>query len=282
MSHVAFFLALPFGLALAAAAALRLAGGGDIGARLSGVAVPAGFLAGWTWLHGLTLVPTGLTGVAAHIALGGALAGLALDAAAARPGWRMIVGAAFVAAGVWAATGLSGAITPMPADSAGRAVLWVSVVVLAVAWIGTLLRLRSHSLPGTGGDTGAEGAALLAALAAGLGLTAAAVGATGIAAPAAGLATAALGFLALAAPLRLPFSGGAVLGGGGALLGLVQALAIDWPGTVIPLLILSLGLFAGGTVAHLPVAPRWRPLALLGLGLLPGLLAAATALALRG
>ncbi len=282
MSHVALFLALPFGLALAAAAALRLAGGSDVGARLSGVAVPAGFLAAWTWLHGLTLVPAGLTGVAAHIALGGALAGLALDAPAARRGWRVIVGAVFVAAGVWAATGLVGAITPAPTDGAARATLLVTIAALAAAWIGTLVRLRSHSLPGTGTEGGAEGAALLAALAAGLGLTAAAVGATGIAAPAAGLAAAALGFLALAAPLRLPFSGGAVLGGGGALLGLAQALAIEWPGTVIPLLILGLGLFAGGTAGRLPGAPRWRPLWVLGLALLPGLLAAAMAIALRG
>lgn len=280
MSQIVVFLLLPFGLALAAAAALRLAGGAEIGGRLSGAAVPAGFLAGWTWLHGLTLVPAGLTEVAVHIALGGALAGLALDAAGARPGWRGLVGAGFVAAGVWAATGLVGAVHPMPPDGAGKAVVFVTVIALAVAWVVTLLRLRRHG--GGGPGEGAEGAALLAALAGGLGLTAAAAGASAIAAPAAGLAAAALGFLIMSLPLGLPFSGGAVLGGGGALLGLAQALAVDWPGTVVPLLILALGLAAGGTVARLPGGGRLRPLWMLLMAFLPGLLAAATALALRG
>lgn len=277
MSHVAVFLALPFGLALAAAAALRLTGGGDVGARLSGAAVPAGFLAGWTWLNGLTFVPTGLADVAAHIALGGALAGLVLDAAGARPGWRMLVGTGFVAAAVWAATGLAGALTPIPAEAAARAALVVVVLGLAVAWAGTLLRLRRHGSPGSGAD----GAALLAALAGGLALTALAAGATGIAAAAGALAGASLGFLALALPLGLPLAGGAILGGGGALLGLAQALVVDWPGTVVPLLILGLALFAGGTVTRLPGGPRLQPAWMLLLALLPGLLAAAMALALR-
>ncbi|MFA7428951.1 MAG: hypothetical protein WCZ23_02215 [Rhodospirillaceae bacterium] len=277
MSQVAIFLALPFGLALAAAAALRLAGGDGAGARLSGAAVPAGFLAAWTWLHGLTLVPSGLVEVAAPVALGGALAGLALDATAARPGWRMIVGAVFVAAGVWAATGLVGAVSQPPADAPAKAALWVGIIALTAAWTGTLLRLRRYSA-----SNGAEGAALLAALAAGLGLTAAALGAMPIAAPAAGLAASALGFMVLAGPLGLPLAGGAVLGGGGALLGLTQALAVDWPGSIIPLIVLALGLFAGGTAQRLPGAARWRPAWMLALALLPGLLAAATALALRG
>ncbi|MGC2856907.1 hypothetical protein ACM64Y_15650 [Novispirillum sp. DQ9] len=278
MSQIPVFLALPFGLALAAAAALRLAGGADVGGRLSGAAVPAGFLAAWTWMHGLTLVPAGLTEVAVHIALGGALAGLALDAAGARPGWRALVGAAFVAAGVAAATGLVGVARPMPADGAATGMLVLTVVALGAAWVATLIRLRRLGGPGDGG----EGAALLAALAGGLGLTAAAAGAPGIAAPAAALAAAALGFLAMSLPLGLPLAGGAVLGGGGALLGLAQALAVDWPGTVVPLLILGLGLFAGGTVGRLPGGPRLRPLWMLLLAFLPGLLAAATALALRG
>lgn len=283
MPHIAVFLLLPFGLALAAAAALRLAGGAEIGGRLSGAAVPAGFLAGWTWLHGLTLVPAGLTEVAVHIALGGALAGLALDASGARPGWRGLVGAGFVAAGVWSATGLVGALHPMPSGGGAKAMVLLTAAALAVAWIITLARLRRFGGPvvGAAEGRGAEGAALLAALAGGLGLTAAAAGAASIAAPAAGLAAAALGFLLMSLPLSLPFAGGAALGGGGALLGLAQALAVDWPGTVVPLLILALGLFAGGTAARLPGGDRLRPLWMLLLAFLPGLLAAATALALR-
>lgn len=282
--------ALPFGLTLALASLLRLVGGPETGARISGIALPAGFLAAWALFRGIDPAPRDALDLALHIALGGALLGMALDALRARP-WMGLTGAAILAAtGVWAAVAFP---LRVPAGDALVRHLLVAAPLLA-AWLLTLGRLAVVAgRPPQRGDGGpADSVALLTGLAGGLALIAAAAGLagttgaapgdSGIARPALGLACAGLGLLApLVAPAGMARLGQAgLLGGGGALLGLAQALVLVWPVTTAPLAVLGLGLFAGPTARRLPGPARLRPLWILLLTLACGGLGAVLMLAL--
>lgn len=277
--------ALPFGLTLALASLLRLVGGPETGARLAGVALPAGFLAAWALFRGIDPAPRDVLDLALHIALGGALLGVALDALHAGRRTALAAAAVFALVCTWAAVDFP-LHWPTGADLARRG---VEGGLLLLAWaltLGRLAQIARHP------EDTAEAVALLAGLAGGLALIAAAAGASGvtgaapgdsgIARPALGLACAGLGLLApLAIPAgtaRLGLAG--LLGGGGALLALGQALALVWPVTTAPLVVLGLGLFAGPTVRRLPGPPRLRPLWTLVLALACGGLGAALMLGL--
>lgn len=277
--------ALPFGVALALASLLRLVGGAEVGGRLAGVAVPGGFLAAWILFRGATLAPRDVLDLAPHVALGGALLGLVLDAwRPRRPVVALAVGV-FALAGLWAAV-----LFPLRLPDAAEMVgLAPAMLALAAAWALALGRLGVLAAPEGGA---AEATALLAALAAGValvavaaglsGLTGAAPGHSGIARPAAGLAAAALGLLPLAVwqGARLGWAG--LLGGGGALLALAQALGLVWPASAVPLAVLLLALFAGPTARRLPGPPALAPLWSVVLALATGVVAALVMLALAG
>lgn len=268
-------LALPFGFALALAAVLRLLGGTGSGARMAGVAVPAGFLAAWAWYRGLTLSPDGLLGLTAHFALGGALLGLLLDATGRGPRLRAAAGAVFLAVCAWASLGTP---TALPGSQVARVEFLILAVVLAVVWAVTLWRLERHHPV----ERGASGVSLLVALAAGAAMVAAIADAAPVLGPSLGLAAAAAGFLAVAWPMRLPLGAAATFGGAGAILGLAQGLGASWPGTIAPLAVLALALWAGPTARRLPGPEVLRPLWTLALALLPAGLAAVVALAGQG
>lgn len=266
--------ALPLGIVLSLAGVMRLAGGADTGARLAGLALPAGFLAAWAWFRGLTWAPAGTLDLTAHIALGGALLGLVVDVTTARARWRVMATLLFLAVCVWATLGCP---TALPSGRTALIELTIQAVLLTAGWAVVLFRLGTHCR----GTRGVEAMALMVPLALGLAGIGFIAGAP-VVAPALGLAVAALGFLVLAVPLGLPLSAAACLGGGGALLGLTQALVMDWPGTLAPALVLALGLYAGPTARHLPGAERLHPLWTGLLALLPAGLALLTALAARG
>lgn len=273
MSTVFLPLALPFGLALAIAALARLAAGDGWGRRLASATVPVAFLAVWAWFRGVETMPGGPLDLPSHVALGGLLAGGILDATDARRRWRWSVMAAMSLICVWA---LLGHPADLPAAASDIVGLIGGALIALLIWGLMLGRLD------LGRARGADGAALLAALALGTAGVAAATGASTVVWPALGLSMAALGFLAIAWPMGLPLGAAGAMGGGGAALTLAQGVAQGWGGAVVPLLILALGLFAGPTVSRLPGGERWRPLWLFLLVLLPGGLAGALALALGG
>jgi hypothetical protein len=272
-------LALPFGLTLAGASLLRLAGGGGV----AGVALPAGFLAAWALVRGLEVAPADVLGLAPHVALGGALWGLGLDL------WRPPRGLArllalLLAAGFGlvclGATALFPLHGPAPGAAGG---FGLRTVLLLAAWAVVLGRLRwLDRAAGRSGEAVAVlaglagGLALVAAAAAVAGITGAAPGAAGVARPALGLAAAALalGVPGLRPGARPTGDGGlgwaGLLGGGGAVLALGQGVALTWPSTLLPLAVLGLALFAGPTARRLPggggAAAAWTLLLALSCG----------------
>lgn len=271
MSAILLPLALPLGLALAIAALARLAAGPLWGLRLASAAIPLAFLAAWAWFRGVETMPAGPLDLPSHVALGGLLAGVALDALDARRRWRWSVMAAMSLICVWALLGRPGA-WPASAEASTRLLLSGGVALLV--WGLTFGRLDRGRIKG------AEAGALLAALALGATGIAAASGASTMVWPALGLAMAAAGFVAVAWPMGLPMGAAGTLGGGGALLALGQGVGQAWPGTLAPLVVLSLALFAGPTVARLPGGDRWRPLWVFLMAVLPAGLAVVLTLAL--
>lgn len=267
-------LLLAFGVAVLSAALLRLIGGPGAGGRIAGVGLPIGFLAAWGWFVGLNFPPEGTFGLTSYIALGGVFLGTALDAMAVRRWPRLIATLSFVTLCVWLALGSP---DRMPATPVARIELVLAAIILVVMWLGLLTRLKADHAPGKGAD----GVMLILLLGAGLGLVALQAEAPAVAGPCLALAMAAAGTLIVVWPMRLPLPLSAAYGGGGAVLGLAQSLAGSRPGTVVPLLVLSLILFVGPTARRLPKATILSPLWFLSLGSIPVGLATVLAYAAR-
>jgi len=269
---------IPFGVALAAAGALRLVAGPDKGARYAGISVVIGFAAAWNWLLLAPWVPFDALSRVIYIAIGGSIAGLALDLVALRRSWAIvIVAAVFVLGCVWAT--ISGALIGAPPDDTAG---WLLFGLYLFVWLGLLVRLDVLKREGP--------AALVTVfmLAIGLGLVAQMSGEGAVGAAAYALAAAFAGLLALSWILSLAVGNVIVLGGGGAVLGLAMALAE--PGSkasVIALIFLLLVPFADGTAKRLPLGPAAMrsalyPLALIGVSALPVSLAGVIAFLLAG
>ena len=269
---------IPFGVALAAAGALRLVAGPDKGARYAGISVVIGFAAAWNWLLLAPWVPFDALSRVIHIAIGGSIAGLALDLVTLRRSWAIvIVAAVFVLGCVWAT--ISGALIGAPPDDTAG---WLRFGLYLFVWFGLLARLDVLKREGP--------AALVTVfmLAIGLGLVAQMSGEGAVGAAAYALAAAFAGLLALSWILSLAVGNGIVLGGGGAVLGLAMAMAE--PGSkasVIALIFLLLVPFADGTAKRLPLGPAavrsaLYPLALIGVSALPVSLAGVIAFLLAG
>ena len=265
-------------MALAAAGALRLVAGPDKGARYAGISVVIGFAAAWNWLLLAPWVPFDALSRVIYIAIGGSIAGLALDLVALRRSWAIvIVAAVFVLGCVWAT--ISGALIGAPPDDTAG---WLLFGLYLFVWLGLLVRLDVLKREGP--------AALVTVfmLAIGLGLVAQMSGEGAVGAAAYALAAAFAGLLALSWILSLAVGNVIVLGGGGAVLGLAMALA--GPGSkasVIALIFLLLVPFADGTAKRLPLGPAAMrsalyPLALIGVSALPVSLAGVIAFLLAG
>jgi hypothetical protein len=268
---------IPFGVALAAAGALRLVAGPDKGARYAGISVVIGFAAAWNWLLLAPWVPFDALSRVIHIAIGGSIAGLALDLVILRRSWAIVFAAVFVLGCVWAT--ISGALIGAPPDDTAG---WLRFGLYLFVWLGLLARLDVLKREGP--------AALVTVfmLAIGLGLVAQMSGEGAVGAAAYALAAAFAGLLALSWVLSLAVGNVIVLGGGGAVLGLAMALAE--PGSkasVIALIFLLLVPFSDGTAKRLPLGPAAMrsalyPLALIGVSALPVSLAAVIAFLLAG
>lgn len=265
-------------MALAAAGALRLVAGPDKGARYAGISVVIGFAAAWNWLLLAPWVPFDALSRVIYIAIGGSIAGLALDLVALRRSWAIvIVAAVFVLGCVWAT--ISGALIGAPPDDTAG---WLLFGLYLFVWLGLLVRLDVLKREGP--------AALVTVfmLAIGLGLVAQMSGEGAVGAAAYALAAAFAGLLVLSWILSLAVGNVIVLGGGGAVLGLAMALAE--PGSkasVIALIFLLLVPFADGTAKRLPLGPAAMrsalyPLALIGVSALPVSLAGVIAFLLAG
>lgn len=249
MSDLIAPVSFAFGLAVSISCIIRLAGGPGYGRTLAAGGIPAGFLAGWAWMSGFSANPEGLLEQVSHIALGGALAGVALDSARARRWLRIPTIFLFVALCIWAAFGFP---TSLPSGAVTRVELLTASVLLATVWTTTLLGLDAHHEP----DRSAQGLSILLVLSVGIGLISLASGARPVTGPAFALAAATAGVMLLSGPLGTALSSSAVLGGGGALLGLAQGMGARWPGAILPLLVASLGLFASPTARRMP-GPNW-------------------------
>ncbi|GAB3123214.1 hypothetical protein [Novispirillum itersonii] len=267
-------LVLAFGVAVLSTAVLRLTGGPATGARIAGVGLPIGFLAAWSWFAGFSFPPEGTFGLTSYIALAGLLLGTLLDAMEARRWSRLIATLGFVGLCVWLALGSP---DRMPVAPVARIELVLAAVILTVMWVGLLTRLKADRVPGRGAD----GVMMIFLLGVGLGLVALQAEAQAVAGPCLALAMAAVGTLLVVWPMRLPLPLSAVYGGGGAVLGLAQSLAGSRPGTVVPVLVLSLILFVGPTARRLPRAAGLSPLWFLLLGAIPVGLATLLAYAAR-
>lgn len=268
---------IPFGVALAAAGTLRLVAGPDKGARYAGISVLIGFAAAWDWLLQAPWVPFDVFSRVIHIAIGGSIAGLALDLVAVRRSWAIAISAAFFLGCAWAT--ISGALLGAPPDETAG---WLRFGLYLFVWFGLLARLDVLKREGP------TALVTVFMLAIGLGLVAQMSGEGVVGAAAYALAASFAGLLALSWILSLAVGNIIVLGGGGAVLGLAMALAE--PGSkasVIALIFLLLVPFADGTAKRLPLGPAAMrpalyPLALIGVSALPVSLAGVIAFLLAG
>ena len=275
-------LILPFSGALALAAVLRLIWGPGRGGRWAGLGVPLGFLAGWVFANGLTLVPAGRIDLIAPLVLGAMAVGGLLEALAParRRLWLAVAALAVTGLGLWAAFGFPlGRPEGLFSDSERTVLILLKGLGLGMIWLlvlGRTLRHLGSALPVL---------ALLGAFTAGLWGLAAVLNAPTLAGAALTLLAAVAGYGIIASALALPAGAVLVLGGSAAALGIVQALALARPGVAVSvgLAVLPLSLFAEATARRLPGSrgPRVAALWTFTLGLGPAVLAVILAYALR-
>ncbi len=259
---------LPFGLALALASLIRLAGGAERGTRLAGAAVAAGFLIAW----GVVLRPGWVAhepvARIGHIVLGAALVGLALDFFQPRRFWAAAAAGIVILVSTWAS--VNAGLWPPQALTVLRGAMLLGLAATAFLILARLDRLAAN---------GASVLVLLAMLALGLAAVAAIAQDGAIAATALMLAVALVAYLVIGASVRLPVGDAIVLGAGSGVLAAAWVLAQRSPSTIIGLVLLLLILFADGTAKRVPL-PAARisailyPLILAGVAALPLALAA--------
>ncbi len=263
---------IPFGVALAAGGALRLALGSERNVLFGAIAILFGFAAAWQWLLPQPWVPIDGASRVIHIAIGGFVAGTALNLL--QPGRKVHIAAAavFALGSVWAS--VTGALLGPPPDEAGA---WLRLAIYLVLW-GLLLR-RLYALR----DEGPSALVLLFMLSLGLGLAGQMSGDGATAAVAYCFAAAVAGYMALAWVLAFPLGLAAIFGAGGAVMAVAMALAAPVAQTSsIALLFLILVPLADGTAKRLPLGPAplrpaTYPLALMAVAALPVAVAATVA-----
>jgi hypothetical protein len=260
-------LALSAGIGATATAVLRLGLGESLGRVLAGLGLGLGILFGWLVVIGFKLPPNSLIEVMVHGLLGAVVLGGVLQGSSLRIRWLGWLLAAYAAFCVWAALG-------RPTMWSGFGLL-VGAGLLATGWAVVLVRLYV-----IGRREDAEAWGVVISLAGGIALIAWAAGSRGLVAPALIVMAAGVGAACVAIPLRLPFGLLALTSSGGALMWLVQALAVPRPTLTAPLAIAALGLFAGTTGRRLPLGARMGPLWSAVLAIVPALLAALLAASL--
>ncbi|MDX2144426.1 MAG: hypothetical protein SFV19_13805 [Rhodospirillaceae bacterium] len=238
--------AVPFGVALAATAAIRLIGApGEKepgrGARWAGLGVALGFLAGWIALLDQPWVPLDALSRVLHVGVGGVLLGIVLDLTQS----RRLVGHVLIAIYAVGCAGAS-AMGGLTFKSIGFDHIVVGAV-LAVLWFAVIAKLRALAQHPPTGLTVAVAAAV------GLGVVAAIVGDRTIVMASAALALSLLGFAVVAALRPLPMTGVVAATAGGTLTALGWAFDQRHPDMVLALALLILVLFAARTAQRIPM-----------------------------
>lgn len=258
---------VPFALALLWAGGLRVFGGPERAARGAGIGVMLAFAVSWVIFVKPGWAPvTDLTRIG-HIALGAAVAGLALDLLAPRRFWAAAVAAIFLLGSAWSSvTGKLELPTAPNLDLLAPAAI---LAVLAFLGIARLDVLRTQGLTAT---------ILLAVSASGIAVMAAVAGDPKLAASGAILALAVLGYVVAQALFKVPVGDSIILGAGSALLAMAWTLGHMHPASRLALLLVPLIFFAEGTAKRVPL-PQARisavlyPLILVVLAALPVALA---------
>lgn len=255
---------IPFGVALAAGGALRLALGSERNVVFGPLAILFGLAAAWQWLLPQPWVPIDGASRVIHIAIGGFVIGTALHFFQFSLKVYLTVISLFALGSVWAS--VTGALLGPPPGEAGG---WLRLVIYLVLWAGLMRRLNTLR------EEGPSALVILFMLAIGLGLAGQMSGDGPIAAVAYCLAAALVGYMLLAWVLAFPVGLSAVFGVGGAVLAIGMALAATQAQTSpIALLFLILVPLADGTAKRLPLGPApfrpvTYPLALMAVAALP-------------
>ena len=253
----------PFVLTLALAGAIRAFGGPERGARAANVAVMLSFIVSWGFVLKPGWFPADDFGRIGHIALGGALVGLALDLLAPKRLWAAAAAAVVILVSTWAS--VTGALA-----LAGPLTLGVAATVGILSAVAFLIVARLDAARATG----VTSLVLIAMAGLGLALIARVTDAPALASTGLMLALAVAGFAVLQSLITLPVGDGVILGAGTTLLAIAWALAQAQPETRPALVMIPLILFAEGTALRVPL-PKARisallcPLVLAGIAALP-------------
>ncbi len=237
LSNPWFLYLLAFLLSCAVAGVARLAGGPGRGAVLAGSGISIGFLGAWLALYGMPAgLPRSLFEQLPFIALAGCILGLLIDAFSLRKGART---AALVVCAILAAW------TALRWPLSWSWPLALKGGLLLAAWVCLLLRLDSRPY----NEPVAPVMLLMAALA--LAAMAWMVGQAGWMRLGGLAAAATAGVLVWAWAIGLSFSAAALLGGGGLVMGIAQALGLAQIISPFALAVLLLIFFADGTAQRL-------------------------------
>lgn len=258
---------VPFALALVWAGAMRIFGGPERAARGAGIGVMLAFAVSWVVFVKPAWVPVNDMTRIGHIALGAAVAGLALDLLTPKRFWAAAVAALFIAGSAWGS--VTGKLDLPSASNLGLLAPAAALAVIGFLGLARLDVLRAQGLTAT---------LLLTVSAAGIAVMAAVVADGRLAATGAILALALLGYVTAQALFKVPVGDSIVLGAGGTLLAMTWALGHMHPAARLALLLMPLIFFAEGTAKRVPL-PQARisallyPLILVALAALPVALA---------
>lgn len=245
-------LSFAFGLSMCVACLMRLVGGPEYGRVLATGGIPVGFLAGVAWISGLPSADVGsFSGYVLYTVLGGACLGIVLDILKVQRLLRTVSIVGFVGLCVWMHMGFP---THLPRGIVTRVEFLVAMTLLFVSWLVILLVLDRHQARA---ET-AQGFIALLAMAVAIGAIAAIYRAEAVVGPAFVLVFSVAAVALLVYPLGAQLSSIVVLGGGGALFGLIQGMGARWPGSLFPLALASLCLFAAPTARRIPGPARLR------------------------
>jgi hypothetical protein len=258
---------VPFLLTLAAAGAIRFAGGAARGAQCAGIGVVLGFLIAWGgflkpgWMPGDDFSRIG------HIVFGAGLVGLLLDLLSPRRLWAGLAAGVVLLVSSWAS--VNGSLR-----FHGPVALTDVALLAGLTVLGFLILARLDAVR----ERGLAAPVLLTMTALALTVMAAIVGDARLAASGAILAAALLGFVVLQSVVALPVGDAVLLGAGGAVLAIAWALGHSHGDARLGLLLVPLILFADTTARRVPL-PKARisgvlePLVLASFAALPLILA---------
>jgi len=237
---------VPFGATIAFAGLLRVVGGSERGGRTAGVSIVGGFLLGWYWTIGPTWWPVDALTRVPHIALGGAMLGLILDAFQPSRKWVAACVIIFgIACGWMSVQGELVFIPPREIES------YAVFALIFVVWVLVLTRLGNPASNSSGTLVNLIVSVVGIACIAGLYQNTYLMHAGTI------FLTSLLGYLILVWTIGLSCGYAVVFGAGGLVLALAVALVQSHPETWLAVAMLLLVLFADRTARRVLRGPDW-------------------------